>query len=81
MTMISGTEVATRTLSTAQAENDAVITGAVEALEMQYMMTHLELSAQFRVWTDSKALPRRLRQEEAYQIGESGMRRVPGEQH
>ena len=60
--MTSGTVVkhwsriqATRALSTAEAERYAVITGAVEALGMQSIMTDLGLSAQVRVWTDSNA--------------------------
>ena len=44
-----------RALSTAEAADCAVTTGAAEALGMQPMMTDLALSAQVRVWTDSSA--------------------------
>ena len=61
MMMINGTVKhwsriqATRALSTAEAEYDAVVTGAAEALGVQSMMTDLVLSAQVRVWTGSNA--------------------------
>ena len=62
MMMTSGTVVkhwsrnhAARALSTAEAEHYAVITGAVEALGMQSIMTDVGPSAKVRVWTDSNA--------------------------
>ena len=61
--MINGTVLeqwsrtqATRALSTAEAEYDAVVTGAAEALGMQSMMTDLGLTAQVRVWEDFNAV-------------------------
>ena len=89
----SGTQ-ATRALRTAEAEHYAVITRAAEALIMS-MMTHLGLSAQVRVWTDSnaKANPSRrglgktrhveLERLWLHEVAKSGsvIRRVPGEQH
>ena len=62
MMMINGTVVkhwsrtqATRALSTAEAENYAVVTGATEGLGMQSMMADLGVTTQVRVWTDSNA--------------------------
>ena len=62
MMMINGMVVkhwsrtqATRTLSTAEAEYYAVVTGAAEGLGMRSMMADMGLSAQVRVWTDSNA--------------------------
>ena len=46
---------ATSALSTSEAEDYAVITGAAEALGQQSMLMDLGLSAQVRVWTDSNA--------------------------
>ena len=62
MMMVNGTVVKHRSggqasceLSTAEAEFFAVMTGAVECLGMQLMMTDQGLSARIRQWTDSNA--------------------------
>ena len=102
MMMINGTVAkhwsrtqATRSLSTAEAEYYAVVTGAAEGLGMQLVMADLGVTTHVRVWTDSNAAKaiasrrglgktrhvelRYLWQQDVTKSGRVKMRRIPGE--